>query len=162
MLSPATDAMRLMNEKNNINIKTGLCVRKKFMPEKQLLKNGSSFSSSPGTAGILIKNNSEKNAIANVARSIMNTASIPANARIVVASAGLNRLRPVRSSLTQREWEVADLLVEGAATTEIAGQLQVSPATVRTHVKHILRKLGMHSQDEAIRYVEHLRRASGA
>lgn len=81
---------------------------------------------------------------------------------IRIGSAGLNRLRPVRSSLTQREWEVADLLVEGAAITEIAGQLQVSPATVRTHVKHILRKLGMHSRDEAIRYVEHLRRASGA
>jgi DNA-binding CsgD family transcriptional regulator len=34
----------------------------------------------------------------------------------------------------------------------------VAPATVRTHVKHILGKLGVHSRDEAIRHVERLRR----
>jgi DNA-binding NarL/FixJ family response regulator len=73
----------------------------------------------------------------------------------------LKRLRPVRSSLTQREWEVADLLVEGATTAEIASRLQVSPATVRTHVKNILGKLEVRSRDDAIRYVEQLRRRSG-
>ena len=50
-----------------------------------------------------------------------------------------------------------DLLVEDATTGEIASQLQVSLGTVRTHVKHILRKLGMHSRDEAIRYVKRTR-----
>lgn len=74
-----------------------------------------------------------------------------------LGSPHLGRLRPVRSSLTQREWEVLDLLVEDATTREIAGQLQVSLGTVRTHVKHILRKLGMHSRDEVIRYVKRTR-----
>jgi two-component system, NarL family, response regulator LiaR len=68
-----------------------------------------------------------------------------------------NRLRPVRSSLTGREWEVVDLLVEGATTEGIAGELQLSPATIRTHVKHILGKLGVHSRDEAVRHVERVR-----
>jgi two-component system nitrate/nitrite response regulator NarL len=72
----------------------------------------------------------------------------------------MSRFRPVRSSLTQREWEVADLLVEGATTSQVAEALHVSPGTVRTHVKHILRKLGMHSRAEAIRYVERVRHAS--
>jgi two-component system, NarL family, response regulator LiaR len=72
-------------------------------------------------------------------------------------SPDLDRPRPVRSSLTQREWEVLDLLVEDATTGEIASQLQVSLGTVRTHVKHILRKLGVHSRDEAIRYVKRTR-----
>jgi NarL family two-component system response regulator LiaR len=67
-------------------------------------------------------------------------------------------LRPVRSSLTQREWEVVDLLVDGATTAEIAERLGVGPATVRTHVKHILGKLGAHSREEAIRRIERLRR----
>jgi two-component system, NarL family, response regulator LiaR len=66
------------------------------------------------------------------------------------------RLRPIRSSLTGREWEVIDLLAEGATTAAIADTLQMSRATVRTHVKHILRKLGVHSREEAIRHVEHL------
>jgi NarL family two-component system response regulator LiaR len=72
------------------------------------------------------------------------------------------RLRPVRSSLTEREWEVLDLLVEGATTGDIARQLDVSLATVRSHVKHVLGKLGMHSRDEAVRYVRRLRHIPGA
>jgi two-component system, NarL family, response regulator LiaR len=68
------------------------------------------------------------------------------------------RLRPVRSSLTRREWEVIDLLAEGTTTAGIADALQMSPATVRTHVKHILRKLGVHSREEAISCVERLLR----
>jgi DNA-binding NarL/FixJ family response regulator len=74
--------------------------------------------------------------------------------------AEVNRLRPVRTSLTQREWEVLDLLGEGKTTGEIAKQLGVSLATVRSHVKHVLGKLGIHSRDEVIRYVERLRYAS--
>jgi DNA-binding NarL/FixJ family response regulator len=73
-----------------------------------------------------------------------------------------SRLRPVRSSLTQREWEVVDLLVDGATTAEIADQLRVSLETVRTHIKHILGKLGAHSREEAIRRVERLRQLRGA
>jgi two-component system, NarL family, response regulator LiaR len=75
--------------------------------------------------------------------------------------AGLHRFRPIRSSLTQREWEVLDLLVEGTTTGGIARQLDVSPATVRSHIKHVLGKLGIHSRDEAVRYVERLRRKPG-
>lgn len=68
-----------------------------------------------------------------------------------------NRLRPIRSSLTRREWEVVDLLAEGATTAGLARELQLSQATVRTHIKHILGKLGVHSRDEAVRRVERLR-----
>jgi two-component system nitrate/nitrite response regulator NarL len=79
-----------------------------------------------------------------------------------VGPGDMRRFRPVRSSLTEREWEVADLLVEGATTSQIAETLQVSTATVRTHVKHILGKLGMHSREEAIRYVQRVRNSSWA
>ena len=68
-----------------------------------------------------------------------------------------NGLRPIRSPLTQREWEVVDLLAEGATTAGLARELRLSPATVRTHIKHILGKLGVHSRDEAVRQVERLR-----
>jgi NarL family two-component system response regulator LiaR len=80
----------------------------------------------------------------------------------VLDRGGLDRFRPVRSSLTQREWEVLDLLVEGTTTGEISRQLDVSRATVRSHVKHVLGKLGMHSREEAVRYVKRLRHASRA
>ena len=75
---------------------------------------------------------------------------------------GLDQWRPVRSSLTQREWEVLDLLVEGTTSGGIAKQLDVSLATVQSHVKHLLGKLGPHSRAEAVRYVKRLRHASRA
>lgn len=58
-------------------------------------------------------------------------------------------LRPVRSTLSPREWEVLDLICSGAGTREIAVDLELSVETVRSHVKRILRKLGAHSREEA-------------
>ena len=51
--------------------------------------------------------------------------------------------------LTPRELEVLQLLAQGAASTEIARRLGVSPNTVRTHVQGILTKLQVHSRLEA-------------
>lgn len=58
-------------------------------------------------------------------------------------------LRPVRSTLSSREWEVLDLICAGAGTRDIAEDLELSIETVRSHVKRILRKLGVHSRQEA-------------
>jgi DNA-binding NarL/FixJ family response regulator len=66
-------------------------------------------------------------------------------------------VRPVRSELTPREWEVLDLLCEGKGTSEIADTLVVSLETVRSHIKNMLRKLGVSSRDEAVALAEGLR-----
>lgn len=59
-------------------------------------------------------------------------------------------LRPVRSPLSTREWEVLDMLRAGASTRRIAEDLDLTVETVRSHVKRVLRKLGAHSRAEAI------------
>jgi DNA-binding NarL/FixJ family response regulator len=66
-------------------------------------------------------------------------------------------LRPTVSELTPREWQVLDLLTTGASTADIAVDLVLSPETVLTHVKNILKKLGVHSRRDAIRQAERLR-----
>ena len=51
--------------------------------------------------------------------------------------------------LTERERTVLALLVEGLNNTEIAKRLGVSPSTIKSHVSHLLAKLGVVSRTEA-------------
>jgi NarL family two-component system response regulator LiaR len=51
--------------------------------------------------------------------------------------------------LTQRERAVLALMVEGLNNREIAARIFVSPSTVKSHVSHILAKLGVLSRTEA-------------
>jgi DNA-binding CsgD family transcriptional regulator len=48
--------------------------------------------------------------------------------------------------LTEREAEVAELMARGFTNAAIGGQLNVSSATVSSHVAHILAKLGFRSR----------------
>ena len=54
------------------------------------------------------------------------------------------------ASLTPREREILSALADGATTSELAHELGISPATVQTHVKNVLSKLGVHSKVEAV------------
>ena len=57
---------------------------------------------------------------------------------------------PVTGKLTKRELEVLRLLADGLRQDEIAERLFISKKTVGTHVANILRKLGVHSQIQAV------------
>jgi predicted ATPase/DNA-binding CsgD family transcriptional regulator len=48
--------------------------------------------------------------------------------------------------LTRREREVVALLARALSNDQIAAELTISPATARTHVDHVLAKLGLHSR----------------
>jgi two-component system response regulator NreC len=54
--------------------------------------------------------------------------------------------------LTDREREVLTHLAEGASNTEIAETLTISPKTVARHRENIMRKLGLHSRAELVKY----------
>src|SRR3954449_11614502 len=68
-------------------------------------------------------------------------------------------IRPVRSPLTPREWEVLDLLCAGQSTDDIADALVLSAETVRSHIKNLLRKLGVRSRQAAVEEARKLRGA---
>ncbi len=59
--------------------------------------------------------------------------------------------RPELARLTPREKEVLELVARGLDTRGIAEALYLSPETARTHVRNVLRKLGVHSRVEAAR-----------
>jgi LuxR family transcriptional regulator, maltose regulon positive regulatory protein len=61
-------------------------------------------------------------------------------------------------SLTKREREVLQLIAEGLTNIEIATRLFLTLATVKVHVRNILRKLGVRSRTEAAIYALKMQR----
>ena len=52
--------------------------------------------------------------------------------------------------LTRRQMDVLVLLAAGRSTDDVAGLLGITPSTVRTHVRHVLHTLGVHSKLAAV------------
>jgi DNA-binding NarL/FixJ family response regulator len=78
----------------------------------------------------------------------------PAITRRLIAEFARLRPRQVRpealSELTPREIEILGLVAEGLANREIAERLVLSDETVKTHVSHVLRKLGLRDRAQAV------------
>jgi DNA-binding NarL/FixJ family response regulator len=81
-------------------------------------------------------------------------------ARLRETPSGSSGMRPVKSPLTAREWEVIDLLKQSKTTDQIADELVLSPETIRSHVKNILRKLKVRSRGEAVDMADEMRKAA--
>lgn len=72
----------------------------------------------------------------------------PSGIRYIVQMEPLERASNPLQALTERQREVAELLVCGATNAEIARHLKVSDETVRSHVKRIYRRLHIASRVE--------------
>lgn len=66
-----------------------------------------------------------------------------------------------RSDLTARECEVLAMLARGASRAVICDELTLSKETVKTHVRNIYRKMGIHSQQDLLAAVVAEQRALG-
>jgi LuxR family maltose regulon positive regulatory protein len=56
----------------------------------------------------------------------------------------------VVESLTERELEVLRLLAAGRSNADMAAELFVEQSTVKTHLIHLYRKLGVHSRTQTV------------
>jgi DNA-binding NarL/FixJ family response regulator len=79
----------------------------------------------------------------------------PAVTRRLIAE--FARLRPAQrirpddlDALTRRESEILELVAAGLSNQEIAERLVLSNETVKTHVSHVLRKLGLRDRAQAV------------
>jgi NarL family two-component system response regulator LiaR len=80
--------------------------------------------------------------------------------RLRETPSGSSGMRPVKSPLTGREWEVIDLLKQRKTTDQIADELVLSPETIRSHVKNIHRKLKVRTRAQAIAMADEMRKAA--
>lgn len=62
----------------------------------------------------------------------------------------VDSMRQAKPRLTERELEVLKLLGTGASNREIARELFVTEATVKTHLVHLFTKLGVESRAKAV------------
>ena len=110
-----------------------------------------------GAAGYLSKERSPELLLAAIRRVAQGGRCVPESvAERLVARLGSNGGAERHESLSQREYQVLCLLACGSAVKQIAAELGVSPKTVSTFRTRILRKMGLGSTAELIRYaLEH-------
>lgn len=61
-----------------------------------------------------------------------------------------NESNSVKTSLSDREKDIADLLARGLSEKEIADKLCISPATVNNHTRNIRERFGLHKNSEIV------------
>lgn len=78
--------------------------------------------------------------------------------QIAAAEPSASQLEDLR--LTEREAQIARLLITGAANSRIAAQLGIAPGTAKKHVDHIYRKLGATNRVTAVKILLELHLSS--
>jgi DNA-binding NarL/FixJ family response regulator len=108
-----------------------------------------------GASGFLLKTAPPEDLIAAVQVVARGEALLsPSVTRRVIQEVTRHQRRVPRSPdldrLTQRELEVLRLLAEGLSNAEIAANLYLSEATVKTHTSNVLSKLGLRDRVQAV------------
>jgi RNA polymerase sigma factor (sigma-70 family) len=60
--------------------------------------------------------------------------------------ASVRAAREAKASFTEREREIVELLMQGMSNRQIANALGITEGTVKKHLNHVFRKLGVHSR----------------
>ena len=111
-----------------------------------------------GASGFLLKNSTPEDLVAAVRTVARGNALLaPEVTRRVVEAAAGRRRQPASAAhearlaaLTDREREVLELLGRGLSNAEIAAELAVGDATVKTHVSRVLLKLDLRDRVQAV------------
>ncbi|HYY12028.1 MAG TPA: response regulator transcription factor [Kineosporiaceae bacterium] len=111
-----------------------------------------------GASGFLLKNSTPEDLVAAVRTVARGNALLAPEVTRRVVEAAAGRRRPPASAahearlaaLTDREREVLELLGRGLSNAEIAAELAVGDATVKTHVSRVLLKLDLRDRVQAV------------
>jgi len=100
-----------------------------------------------GATGYLLKDSPREDLLRAVRAAARGEAALSPS----VATRLLGQVRaPAQEPLSQREFEVLELVARGATNREAAAKLFISEATVKTHLLHLYEKLGVNDRAAAV------------
>lgn len=105
-----------------------------------------------GADGYLLKDMDPEELLDQLRRAINGKMVLSAALTEVLATAirkPASRQQADINNLTNREYEILTLIAKGMSNKVIARELGISDGTVKVHVKHLLKKLGLRSRVEA-------------
>ena len=106
-----------------------------------------------GAAGYLTKESATRQLVEAIRKVASGGAFISAEVAQQLALGAMPDAKgPLHAALSDREFQVFKLLVDGVSVTEIAERLHLSVKTVSTHKSNVLHKMNMTSPAELIRY----------
>jgi DNA-binding NarL/FixJ family response regulator len=156
LVMPKLDGVGAMRELRVRAPKARVIVLTSFLEDERLLP-----AIRAGAAGYLLKNVQPQELaravrLADAGETLIDPAVA---ARLVEAVADGQAAEPDHQ-LTPREQEVLDLIARGFSNKRIALELGVAEKTVKTHVSHVLAKLGVSDRTQAALYATRVSRRS--
>jgi two-component system, NarL family, response regulator LiaR len=154
LVMPSLDGVEAMRELRTRVPQARVVVLTSFLDDERLLP-----ALRAGAAGYLLKNVEPRELARSIKLAAAGEAMIdPAVAARLVDALGEDRRAP-DPELTPREQEVLDLIERGFANKRIALELGIAEKTVKTHVSHVLAKLGVSDRTQAALYFARHRRS---
>jgi DNA-binding NarL/FixJ family response regulator len=152
LVMPRLDGVEAMRELRARVPRARVVVLTSFLDDERLLP-----ALRAGAAGYLLKNVEPRELARAIRLAAAGEALIdPAVAARLVDALGDDR-HAEQAELTPREQEVLDLIGMGFANKRIALELGIAEKTVKTHVSHVLAKLGVSDRTQAALYAARLR-----
>lgn len=111
-----------------------------MMQDKELIESAVQ----KGVSGFLFKNTSIEDLSEAIRRVAAGDTYFSSDVTLTLLKPVHNPDAPLLAQLSERELEILKLVVQGLSSTDIGGQLFISPRTVDTHRNNIIQKLGVH------------------
>jgi DNA-binding NarL/FixJ family response regulator len=149
---PDGDGLSMVPKINKLYPQTNVLVLTSFSDEATLMR-----AIDLGVSGFIGKNQHLTELTSAIRQAASGEIAIPASLLLGL----LGRKPPSRSRsqnaqyvepLTVRERQILNCLAQGNTGQEIAAKLNISQMTVRTHIRNLIAKLGVHSRLEAVTY----------
>jgi DNA-binding NarL/FixJ family response regulator len=144
LVMPKLDGVAAMRRLRERGSRARVVVLTSFLEDERLLP-----AIQAGAAGYLLKNTEPAELARAIRAAHAGEAIIDPTVAARLVSALADGRRPATDELTRREREVLELIVRGRSNKRIALELGIAEKTVKTHVGHLLAKLGVADRTQA-------------